>query len=763
MNGKSKFTTVGIILISAALLLNSCARDPEKAKAKYVALGQGYMKKGQFAAAAIEFRNALRLDPRFVDAYYQLAQADMAQRKWSTAYTSLERAVDLDANRLDARLDLGRLYLATREFDKAETEAQYILNQEPNNLVASQLLGVALIGKQEFDPALTALSRLVELRPDDASVYVNLGLVEVGLNRIPEAELHLKKAIAVDPKSTQASMDLANFYRLHDRLSDSLQVLQDGVKSNPDGIPLYIDWASMLVSQGKKDEAEAILERLQKQLPNSGDAAIAIGDFYFALHKWDEALSEYRRALLGSPKNLEIEKRILDLYLSTSQIQLAAALDQELMKDAPKDVLVRVGHGRLLMAQGNSSQATDQLQQVVADDVDSAQAHYFLGMAYWQGGALAQAGSELQAAVKDSSDLPMLPMVLEALARLSLTLGNPADAQTYASDLVQESPADPASRQILAEALAQERHLSEAEAQVLMAKHLAPNDPIVDLSLAQIYAAEKKWSEARKEFEVSLQRDPRNTRALGLFTDFLVARSQPAQAIALVQRYVSTNPNDASGHQILGVHYFSAKNYSAARTEFERAIQLDPNDMEVYVRLGKVFEVTGQSHSAIAQFQNALDLQPKQAPLATMVGNLYLKEGDLETARKYYEQALSADPNFPIAIANIAWVDAQEGKNLDIALGMAQKAKFLLPELPSITDTLGWVMYKRGNFASAMPLLRECIQKSPDNGEFHYHLGMNLIAAGQNAQGKKELEDALRMKLDNADAQVARQALAQVD
>ena len=28
------------------------------------------------ATAAIEFRNALKVDPRFVDAYYQLAQAD---------------------------------------------------------------------------------------------------------------------------------------------------------------------------------------------------------------------------------------------------------------------------------------------------------------------------------------------------------------------------------------------------------------------------------------------------------------------------------------------------------------------------------------------------------------------------------------------------------------------------------------------------------------------------------------------------------------
>jgi len=417
------------------------------------------------------------------------------------------------------------------------------------------------------------------------------------------------------------------------------------------------------------------------------------------------------------------------------------------MKDAPKDVLVRVGHGRLLMAQGNSAEAIDQLQRVVSDAVDSPEAHYFLAMAYWQSGKMTQASSELQAALKVSSGVPMLPMVLEALARLSLTQGDPADAQAYAWELVQKYPANPTYRQLFAETLARQGHLSEAEAQVLSAKQLAPNDPIIHLNLAQIYSVEKKWSEAQKEFEVSLQLDPHSTTTLGQFADFLVARSQTAHAMALAQQYVSNNPNDANGHQILGALYFGAKNYGAAQAAFEHAIQIDPNNIQAYLRLGKVFEAEGQTDLAIARYQKSLDLQPKFAPLATMIGNLYLNKGNLETARKYYNQALDADPNFAIANANMAWVDAQEGKDLDVALGMAQKAKSQMPEVPSITDTLGWVMYKRGRYNSAVLLLQECVQKSPDSAKFRFHLGMTLLAAGQKAKGKEQLQTALRMNL----------------
>jgi tetratricopeptide (TPR) repeat protein len=157
-------------------------------------------------------------------------------------------------------------------------------------------------------------------------------------------------------------------------------------------------------------------------------------------------------------------------------------------------------------------------------------------------------------------------------------------------------------------------------------------------------------------------------------------------------------------------------------------------------------------------------LQPNFAPLVTMVGNLYLDKGNLETARQYYERALQADANFAVANANMAWVDAQEGKDLDVALGMAQKAKSIMPEVPSISDTLAWVMYKKGNYSGAVPLLQDCVKKTPDSAEFHYHLGLVLLASGQKASGKAQLQAALQLnQLGAADKEQAKQALGETN
>ena len=160
---------------------------------------------------------------------------------------------------------------------------------------------------------------------------------------------------------------------------------------------------------------------------------------------------------------------------------------------------------------------------------------------------------------------------------------------------------------------------------------------------------------------------------LAAYADFLVSRQQAPKAIALAQQFVDAHPDNAQGHMVLGTLQFNSKNSSAAEEEFERAIQIDPKNVQGYLRMGGVYREMNQTDAAIGQYQKALDLQPGSAQLITFVGNLYLEKNDLETARKYYARALEADPNFAVANANMAWIDAQEGKDLDVALGNGAK------------------------------------------------------------------------------------------
>ncbi len=90
---------------------------------------------------------------------------------------------------------------------------------------------------------------------------------------------------------------------------------------------------------------------------------------------------------------------------------------------------------------------------------------------------------------------------------------------------------------------------------------------------------------------------------------------------------------------------------------------------------------------------------------------------------------------------NLAWHYAMRGD--DRAVELARQAHALAPENGSITDTLGWILAEKGSFAEAVPLLREAVQRLPDNAEVRFHLASALIGVGAKDEAKKILEGLL--------------------
>jgi tetratricopeptide (TPR) repeat protein len=78
-----------------------------KGKIKYVESGKKYLKSGKYQEASIQFRNAIKLDPRYPEAYYQLAQADLSLRQWNAAYADLQQTISLDPQRVESIAAVG--------------------------------------------------------------------------------------------------------------------------------------------------------------------------------------------------------------------------------------------------------------------------------------------------------------------------------------------------------------------------------------------------------------------------------------------------------------------------------------------------------------------------------------------------------------------------------------------------------------------------------------------------------------------------------
>jgi cellulose synthase operon protein C len=109
----------------------------------------------------------------------------------------------------------------------------------------------------------------------------------------------------------------------------------------------------------------------------------------------------------------------------------------------------------------------------------------------------------------------------------------------------------------------------------------------------------------------------------------------------------------------------------------------------------------------------------------------------------------------------------ESGGNLDVALSLAQSARRSLPNSPTVADTLGWIFYRKGAYRSAIDSLREAVNlsqesESPQNSQFHYHLGMAYAKTGQSSLARQQLQRALKLDPNSSDAPTLKKTLAEL-
>ncbi len=136
-----------------------------------------------------------------------------------------------------------------------------------------------------------------------------------------------------------------------------------------------------------------------------------------------------------------------------------------------------------------------------------------------------------------------------------------------------------------------------------------------------------------------------------------------------------------------------------------------------------------------------------------MLGIIYDSKKARDQAETHYRKALEIDPDFAPAANNLAYLLADQDKDLELALGYAQTAREKLPNDPSVMDTMGWVYYKKGFYDLAIAEFLDSIEKNPEIPAVHYHLGLAYYETGEKEKAKEALETALNLDdaFDGAD------------
>jgi tetratricopeptide (TPR) repeat protein len=76
-----------------------------------------------------------------------------------------------------------------------------------------------------------------------------------------------------------------------------------------------------------------------------------------------------------------------------------------------------------------------------------------------------------------------------------------------------------------------------------------------------------------------------------------------------------------------------------------------------------------------------------------------------------------------------------------------------------VDDTLGWVYYLKGVYATALRHFQDAAKQKPGDALIQYHLAMAHFQLGDEETGHHALDEALRLNPDAPEAQLAQQLL----
>jgi tetratricopeptide (TPR) repeat protein len=199
-----------------------------------------------------------------------------------------------------------------------------------------------------------------------------------------------------------------------------------------------------------------------------------------------------------------------------------------------------------------------------------------------------------------------------------------------------------------------------------------------------------------------------------------------------------------------------------AEGEFKKALLENPDYLKSYYSLAKLYMINKEEEKAVSQYKKIIEKNPQQAASHMMLGTIYDLQKKFDLSENHYRKALEINPDFIPAANNLAYLLASQDKEIDAALGLAQKAKERQPDNPAIMDTLGWIYYKKGLYDAAIRELQGSVEKIPENASVRYHLGLAYNENGKKDLAKKEFAEALRINEKFEGSDNARKILSEL-
>src|SRR5229473_276254 len=482
----------------------------------------------------------------------------------------------------------------------------------------------------------------------------------------------------------------------------------------------------------------------------------------------ESATVELRATLAGNLKDFSIatggDSRTANWPAQQTQVESAAAAYREALKNDPGNAELHFDLSLALAKLSDARGARLELETAIRLDRNLATAHNQLGIWHMKDNEKAKAEDDFKAAMSVDSHFAEAKNNLGVLYAWS---GKSLEAIELFRLAIQER------------------------------QNYAP----AHVNLGLVLAGEGKYAEAEKEIRNAFRGSPNNLSAYSALGMIAAKLGRGDEAIEILQKVVQIQPDSAFAHLNLGMalsgdgfdlpgaldefseairldskaataYYnkgrvlYELNRFDQSRAELDTACRLQPDYPEALYLLAQVEKKIGNVPRSVEILAHLVALEPGNSDAQLLLGRNLLILGKMEEAIHHLQIAVGASPNNEDALYSLAQALGRVGRpeEAKVFLERFQNLK-QQREVHDRIQKLGSYGLEAANardWPQAVKNFKEAIELCglcASGDDLHRNLGLIYVLKGEVEEGRRELETALSIKPDDADARRALESL----
>lgn len=410
------------------------------------------------------------------------------------------------------------------------------------------------------------------------------------------------------------------------------------------------------------------------------------------------ALAHYRKAAESDRANLPLNLKVAYDYLARKDSTNAVSVLQQTARFHPRSVEVQLLLGSAYQAMGKDGAraAVKAFRRAISVAPDRPEGYVRLASLYvmrLQPGKALKVVDEGMAVLKDPS--PLLEFCA-TVGRIYLAGKDVAGAARLLEKVCQSGAGPEESCELL------------GKCHVLLGRH----------------------REAAAVFEALLKRYPGNSHYALMLGEVQEQQHETARAMESYRQALKGLPPDPLAVLRLANLEMTQEEGKGIQT-LEQGVKAFPDDFRLHVFLALSYISAMRPGDAVREFERASGLLDRDPATAKMIQPLFYfwfgqacdQAGRMEEAERYISRYLEANPQSGEALNYLAYLWAEEGRNLDEALSYVTLALKQEPGNGAYLDTLGWIYFKKGDYAAAVDPITRALKLEGESATILDHLG----------------------------------------